>query len=45
MALGRGMQVIVINRAEIESLTDTIQFVRLMKEKLCELAVSGTVFL
>jgi hypothetical protein len=45
MALGRGMHVIVINRAEIEALTDTTQFVRLMKEKLCELAVSGTVFL
>jgi len=44
MALGRGFHVLVLTRAEIETLTDTSQLVRLLKEKLCELAVSGTVF-
>jgi len=45
MALGRGLHILVLTRAEIETLTDTVQLVRLLKEKLCELAVSGTVFL
>lgn len=45
MALGRGFHVLVLTRAEIETLTDTTQLVRLLKEKLCELAVSGTVFI
>ena len=45
MALGRGLHVLVLTRAEIETLTDTAQLVRLSKGKLCELAVSGTVFI
>lgn len=44
MALGRGVHILVLTRAEIQVLEDTIQLVRLLKEKLCELAVSGTVF-
>lgn len=45
MALGRGFHILVLTRAEIETLTDTTQLVSLLKEKLCELAVSGTVFI
>jgi hypothetical protein len=44
MALGRGFHVLVLTRAEIQTLVDTTQLVHLLKEKLCELAVSGTVF-
>jgi hypothetical protein len=45
MALGRGLNVVILTREEIISLRDTTQLVRLLKEKLCELAVSGTIFL
>ena len=45
MALGRGLHILVVTRAEIETLRDTHQLHRLLKEKLCELAVSGTMFL
>lgn len=45
MALGKGLHILVVTRAELEVLTETSQLVRLLKEKLCELAVSGTVFL
>jgi hypothetical protein len=45
MALSRGIHLIVITRNEIESLVTTSDLVKLLKEKLCELAVSGTVFL
>lgn len=45
MALSRGIRVIVITRDEIVGLTETTQLVNLIKEKLCELVVSGTVFL
>ncbi len=41
-ALSRGIRALVISRAEIESLPDTARLVRLLKEKLCELTVSGT---
>lgn len=41
--LERGRQIIVINRAEIQLLTDTKDLVKLIKEKLCILAVSGTI--
>lgn len=44
-SLGEGRQIIVITRTEIESLANTDQLVRLIQEKLCELAVSGTIFL
>lgn len=44
MALSRGLHILVISRAEIEALQSTEQLIRLLKEKLCELAVSGTVF-
>lgn len=45
MALGKGLHIIVLTRAEMETLAETSHLVRLLKEKLCELAVSGTVFL
>ena len=45
MALGRGLHILVLTRSEIVTLTDTSQLVRLLKEKLCELAVAGTIFL
>ncbi|MBI1923298.1 restriction endonuclease [Candidatus Poribacteria bacterium] len=43
-ALREQRQIVVITRQEIEAITDTSQIVRLFKEKLCELAVAGTVF-
>lgn len=45
MALARGLHIVVLTRSEIESLTDTTQLVNMMKAKLCELAVSGTMFI
>jgi hypothetical protein len=41
--LERGRQIIVINTAEILRLRDTKDLIRLIKEKLCILAVSGTI--
>lgn len=41
--LERGRQIIVITTAEIQGLTDTNQLVKIIKEKLCVLAVSGTI--
>lgn len=41
--LAKRRQIIVITRAEIDGLTDTIQIIRLIKEKLCILAVSGRI--
>jgi hypothetical protein len=41
--LERGRQIIVVNRAEIQALTETKDLVKLIKEKLCILAVSGTI--
>jgi len=41
--LERGRQIIVIKRAEIQRLTNTNDLIRLIKEKLCILAVSGTI--
>jgi hypothetical protein len=41
--LERGRQIIVVNRAEIQALTETNDLVKLVKEKLCILAVSGTI--
>ena len=43
-ALREQRQIVVITRQEIEAIRDTTQIVRLLKEKLCELAVAGTVF-
>jgi hypothetical protein len=45
MALSRGIRIIVITREEIASLSDTVALVKLLKEKLCDLAISGTVVL
>lgn len=45
VALGEGRQLVVITRQEIEALTTTEELVRLTKEKLCELAVAGTLFI
>jgi hypothetical protein len=41
--LERGRHIIVINRTEIQGLTDTKDLVKIIKEKLCVLAVSGTI--
>ena len=43
-ALAAGQRILVITASELEALPDTASLVRLLKEKLCELAVSGTVF-
>lgn len=45
MALAQGLRILVITRVEIEALRSTEQLVLLFKEKLCELTVSGTLFL
>jgi len=42
MALSRGQRIIVLTREEVESLQHTNSLVKLFKEKLCALAVSGT---
>ncbi len=44
-SLSEGRQIVVITRTEIESLNTTDQLVNLIQEKLCELAVSGTLFI
>lgn len=43
LALKSGIRVIVLTREEIESLITTDCLVKLLKKKLCELAVTGTV--
>jgi hypothetical protein len=43
-ALRAKRQMIVLSRREIEAIVHSDQLVRLIKEKLCDLAVSGTVF-
>ncbi len=45
VALSEGRQLIVITRSEIENLRATEDLVKLIQEKLCELVVSGTLFL
>ncbi|BAZ09704.1 hypothetical protein NIES4071_15140 [Calothrix sp. NIES-4071] len=45
VALSEGRQLVVITQAEIETLVSTEQLVQLIQEKLCELVVSGTLFL
>lgn len=42
-ALREGRRLVVLTTAEIAALTDTEQLVRLIKLKLCDLAVKGTV--
>jgi len=39
LALGKGIRMIVITREEIEGLRETDDLIRLVKEKLCELAL------
>lgn len=41
-AIADGRRLVVITREEIEGLEDTAQLVELIQEKLCELAVAGT---
>lgn len=41
--LERGRQIIVITREELLQLTNTTDFVKLIKQKLCILTVSGTI--
>jgi Restriction endonuclease len=43
-ALSQGKEIIVLTRYEIEQFTDTLQLVRLLKQKRAQLAVSGTIF-
>ena len=43
MALSRGLHIIILTIEEIQALSTTRDLVRLLKEKLCELAVSGTI--
>lgn len=45
VALSEGRRLIVITRSELESLQTIEDLVRLIQEKLCELVVSGTLFL
>jgi len=45
MALSHGIHIMVVTRREIEFLKSPKDLVRLLKHKLCELAVSGSVFL
>lgn len=42
-ALREGRRLVVLRTQEIAALTDSTELVRLIKEKLCELAVRGTV--
>jgi hypothetical protein len=44
-SLAEGCQIVVVTRNEIEQIPTTEALVRLMQEKLCELAVSGSLFL
>jgi len=44
MSLSRGLHILVLTGAELTALHKTNQLVDLLKGKLCELAVSGTVF-
>lgn len=41
-ALGNGIRIMVITRQELEELTTTSEFARLLQEKLCDLVVCGT---
>jgi hypothetical protein len=43
MFLSEGRKLIVINRQEIESLLTTKALIKLIKEKLCELTVTGAI--
>jgi len=43
-ALADGVRMILLTRAEIEVLTDSDELVKMVKRKLCELIVSGTVW-
>ena len=43
-ALARGIRLVVITRAEIESLQTSEELVSKIKEKVCQLVVSGTVW-
>ena len=42
-ALREGRRLVVVRTQELLALTDSLEFVRLIKEKLCDLAVRGTV--
>ena len=42
--LAKGIKLIVITKYEIESLENTMQLIRIIKEKLCEITVRGTIF-
>lgn len=43
-ALAQQRRLIVMTRAEIEAVTDTVDIVLLFKTKLCQLAASGAIF-
>lgn len=44
LALSKKVQIIVITRAEIETLTSSDELVTLIKKKVCQLIASGTVW-
>jgi hypothetical protein len=43
-ALGKGLEIVVVTRREIEAFTDTGDVVRLLKQKRAQLVVSGTIY-
>jgi hypothetical protein len=43
-ALADGVRMVLLTRAEIEALADSDELVKMVKRKLCELVVSGTVW-
>lgn len=45
VALSRRVRIIIISRDDIEKLIGSDNLVKLVKEKFCELAVSGSIFL
>jgi hypothetical protein len=44
MSLAQGRRILIVTRSELEAARNTQQLVRLLKGKLCELTVSGTLF-
>lgn len=42
--LSKGRRIIIVKRSEIQTLQNTDNLVKLIKEKLCELAVAGVIF-
>jgi hypothetical protein len=43
-AQSKGIRILIITRQELENMVSTDRFIHLLKEKICELVVAGTVF-